>query len=76
MHTAIIKQDKDTKEEGKRRVNMEGSTAGTKSSGLDDLTVARASRPVGLTVARACRSLGSVLNEAVDELPYEPNLHL
>ena len=44
---------------------MERSTADTKKR-----------RPDGLTVARAYHPPGSVLQEAFEELPNEPNLHL
>ena len=37
-----LKSDKDTEQEGKKRkINMERSTAGTKKTSPDDLTIAR-----------------------------------
>ena len=55
-----------TEEEYKmRRVNVGRSTVGT---------VRR--RPGSLAVTLAYRAPGSLLREAVEELPNEPNLHL
>ena len=63
--TARLK--KSQRHKGRRKgvkSTLEGSKGSTKKS------------PDGLTVARAYRPSGSLLPEAVDELPTEPNVHL
>ena len=57
MGTARRKQDNDTEEERRRRVNMERSTAARKQRSPDGLTIARADSPPGIAIARSVDNL-------------------